>query len=95
MNIQYNPAVWQKIFAVPTAVAECIRFAPPDCVKAILYILYHSGEAVTPADISRGTGVSDAGIAEAITFWQGQGVLSPLAEVTANTSEAVNTVTPP
>ena len=90
MNIQYSSTVWRKIFAVPSAVAECIRFAPPDSVKVILYILYRNGEAVTHADVSRGTGVSDTGVTEAITFWQGQGVLSATA-----TSTETAVTTPP
>ena len=78
MEYQINPAAYASIFAVPRAVVENnLLLASPTALKALLLMLCR-GEALSAAEIARELKRDEADVADAMVFWQQQGILLPL-----------------
>ena len=77
MNYQINPAAYASMFAVPRAVVEdSLLLASPTALKALLLLLCR-GEALSPAEIALELKRDEADVADALIFWQQQGILLP------------------
>ena len=77
MEYQINPAAFTSMFAVPKAVAEdCLLLASPTALKALLLMLSR-GEALPAAEIAQTLKRDEADVADALVFWQQQGILIP------------------
>lgn len=78
MEYQINPAAYTSIFAVPRAVVENnLLLASPTALKALLLMLSR-GEALSAAELARELKRDEADVADALVFWQQQGILLPL-----------------
>ena len=78
MKYQINPAAYASMFAVPRAVVEdSLLLASPTALKALLLMLCR-GESLSAAEIARELKRDEADVADAMVFWQQQGVLLPL-----------------
>ena len=77
MNYQINPAAYASIFAVPKAVVEDnLLLASPTALKALLLMLCR-GEALSSEEIAQTLKRDEADVADALVFWQQQGILIP------------------
>ncbi len=77
MNYQINPAAYASMFAVPRAVVEdSLLLASPTALKALLLMLCR-GEALSAAEIAQELKRDEADVADALVFWQQQGILLP------------------
>ncbi len=78
MEYQINPAAYASIFAVPKAVVEDnLLLASPTALKALLLMLCR-GETLSAAEIAQALKRDEADVADALVFWQQQGILLPL-----------------
>ena len=83
MDYQINPAAFSSMFAVPKAVAEdCLLLASPTALKALLLMLSR-GEALSISEIAQTLKRDEADVADALVFWQEQGILIPRGEASA------------
>ena len=77
MEYQINPAAYASIFAVPKAVVEDnLLLASPTALKALLLMLCR-GEALSVSEIATALKRDEADVADAMVFWQQQGILLP------------------
>ena len=77
MDYQINPAAYASMFAVPRAVVEdSLLLASPTALKALLLMLCR-GEALSAAEIAQELKRDEADVADALVFWQQQGILLP------------------
>ena len=77
MGVKVNHDVWNSIFAVPASVVDDhIKFAGGQQLKALLYILRHNNENVEIPQISKGTGMSESDVKDALQYWIEVGILS-------------------
>ena len=77
MDYQINPAAYASMFAVPRAVVEdSLLLASPTALKALLLMLCR-GEALSAAEIAQALKRDEADVADALVFWQQQGILLP------------------
>ena len=80
MDYQINPAAYASIFAVPKAVVEDnLLLASPTALKALLLMLCR-GEALSVDEIAKALKRDAADVADAMVFWQQQGILLPAGE---------------
>lgn len=77
MEYSINIGIYNKIFAVPTAVVDdFLKLARGNDVKILLFLLRHSGEAISEEDIAAGCHVNEEQVAEAIDFWSQSGIIT-------------------
>ena len=75
MKYQINPACYTSIFAVPkTVVEDNLLLASPTALKALLLMLCR-GEALSASALAQMLKREEADVADALVFWQQQGVL--------------------
>jgi len=68
---------WNGIFAVPCDIVDRqLRLAGPAQLKALLYILRHSGRYVDLAELAHVCAVSEADAADAVEYWCQEGIIS-------------------
>ena len=80
MDYQINPAAYASIFAVPKAVVEDnLLLASPTALKALLLMLCR-GEALSVEELAKALKRDKADVADAMVFWQQQGILLPAGE---------------
>ena len=88
MDYQINPAAYASIFAVPKAVVEDnLLLASPTALKALLLMLCR-GEALSVDEIAKALKRDAADVADAMVFWQQQGILLPAGEAAKPLSES-------
>lgn len=77
MGYKINLGVWNSVFAVPCCVVdEHIKMAGSAQLKALLYLLRHSGEDVNQEEMSKALSIAPADINDALLFWSETGVLT-------------------
>jgi len=80
MEYKINPAAYASIFAVPKAVAEeNLLLASPTALKALLLMLCR-GEQMSVEEIAKTLKRDKGDVADAMVFWQQQGILLPAGE---------------
>lgn len=74
--IRINLGVWNRIFAVPSVVADSLKLTNGDHLKVLLCILGNAGKELTPEEIGNLTGVGAGTVADALIYWQNMNILS-------------------
>lgn len=78
MNYYLNPSMLTSVFTVPTVLVDNhLKFAKPEHVKAILYILKNMSEDLEITDIANNTNLSEYDVKEALLYWADAGILLP------------------
>ncbi len=78
MNYYINPACLSSAFTVPAAVVDNhLRFARPEHLKVLLYIMRNMMQEVSNEDISVATDLSEYDVKEALLYWADAGILCP------------------
>lgn len=76
MSYLLNLGAWNSVFAVPTTLVDRhLKLAGSVQLKALLWVLRHSGEAVDEETLSAALGVSKADVADAMLYWQECGLI--------------------
>ena len=96
MAVKINLGVWNRVFAVPSVVADSLKLTNGDHLKVLLYILGNAGKELSPEEIGSATGIGAGTVADALLYWQNMNVLTdvegevmpPEAPVTANVPAA-------
>ncbi len=76
MAIRINLGVWNRIFAVPSVVADSLKLTNGDHLKVLLYILGNPGKELTPEEIGAAVGVGAGTVADALIYWENMNILS-------------------
>lgn len=77
MSFKIDLGAWNGVFAVPNElVDDHLRLASPTYIKAILYLLRHSGKEVQPSELAGYAGLSEGDVLDALAYWQGVGLIS-------------------
>lgn len=77
MSYQINLGQWNSIFAVPASVVDKhIKLASEAQLKALLYLLRHSGESISDAELSSALNISIEEIKNAMEFWIDREILT-------------------
>lgn len=78
MDYYINPSVLTSVFTVPSvAVDRYLKFAKPEHVKVLLYIMRNMAEELTEQNVSEQTNVSAYDVKEALLYWADCGILMP------------------
>lgn len=93
MDYYINPSVLTSVFTVPSvAVDRYLKFAKPEHVKVLLYIMRNMAEDLTEQGVSEQTNVSAYDVKEAMLYWADCGILMPKTQPTAEEKTTKNTV---
>lgn len=77
MSYQINLGQWNSIFAVPSSLVDRhIKLASESQLKVILYLLRHSGEAISEASVAKALSISDSEVQNAVDFWTERGLIT-------------------
>ncbi len=77
MGYKIDLGSWNGIFAVPCDIVDRqLRLAGCAQLKALLYILRHSGQAVDVSELAQVCAVSEADAADAVEYWRQEGIIS-------------------
>ena len=77
MSYSINLGQWNTVFAVPASVTDQhLKLATETQLKVLLYLLRHSGEAVSDDQLKKTTGCSAEEVANAVAFWIDRGLLT-------------------
>ena len=76
MNYGFNSSLYGKVFAVPGVLVEKhLRLAGAAQLKALLWLLYHSGESCDDEELSRVLGLSRGDVCDAMQYWIDNGLV--------------------
>jgi len=76
LGYKIDLGAWNGIFAVPCDLVDRqLRLAGAVQLKALLYILRHSGRAVELSEIAQVCAVSEADAADAVDYWRQEGII--------------------
>lgn len=90
MEYFLNAGCWSSVFAVPGAVVdEYIKLASGSAVKVLLYTLRNNGRKIKTSEISAALNINEDDVKDAFNFWEGVGILSSSANVSALQDNAV------
>ncbi len=96
MGYKIDLGAWSGIFAVPCDVVDRqLRLAGPVQLKALLYILRHSGRAVEAAELASACGVSEGEAADAVEYWRQEGIICCKGECLAPSAAACDAAAQP
>ena len=92
MGYRIDLGAWNGIFAVPCDLVDRqLKLAGAVQLKALLYILRHSGRAVEISELAQVLSVSEGDAADAVAYWQQEGLITCRGEELAPAvSEAKN-----
>lgn len=77
MGYKLDLGAWNGIFAVPCDIVDRqLRLAGPVQLKALLYILRHSGRAVDISELADVCNVSAADAEDAVEYWRQEGIIT-------------------
>lgn len=76
MAVKINLGVWNRVFAVPSVIAESLKLTNGDHLKVLMYILGNAGKELSPEEIGSATGVGAGTVADALIYWQNMNVLT-------------------
>ncbi len=95
MAYQINPALWTGVFAVPVCVAdEHLRLCSGLALKVLLQILRHPEQEHTAAFLADTLRQAQSDVADALNYWEEQGVLLPENGAAAAAPPAARTEEP-
>lgn len=90
MGYKINLGAWNNIFAVPCCVVDKhIKMAGSAQLKALLYLLRHSGEEVSAESMSKALSIAPADINDALLFWSETGVLTRYDDIFSPSSQDI------
>ena len=103
MEYRLDVGMWNQVFAVPCALVDRhIKLAGKEQLQAILWILRHAGEEVSPEELSQNLGMPLDQALDAVEYWCDQGLLSarggelrPMPQPEARPSESLRTSAAP
>lgn len=76
MGYKLDLGAWNGIFAVPCDLVDRqLRLAGTAQIKALLYILRHSGRSVELSELAQSCAVSEGDAADAVAYWQQEGII--------------------
>lgn len=88
-------AGWNGCFLVPADVVDrYIKLAPPDAVRALLYVLRHGLTHAEGADIAEALGITEACAEDALDYWVSEGLFAPSEKVISSPEKKEKDVTP-
>lgn len=77
MGYKIDLGVWSGIFAVPCDLVDRqLKLAGEPQLKALLYILRHSGRAVELSELAQMCNISEADASDAVNYWVQEGVIA-------------------
>ncbi len=76
MAIKINLGVWNRVFAVPSVVADSLKLTNGDHLKVLMYVLGNAGKELSPEEIGSATGIGAGTVADALLYWQNMNVLT-------------------
>ena len=83
------PGLWNGCFMVPSdAVDRHLKLAPPDALRALLYILRNGRCTVDAAEVSSALGIALPAAEDAIDYWIADGLLAAGGNVRASVQRA-------
>lgn len=81
-NYTVTSALWHGGFFVPADIVDRhLKLAPPDAIRALLYILRHGKNAVSPEELSRELNIEIPAAEDAIEYWIRDGLLQSAENV--------------
>lgn len=81
MSYKIDFGAWGTVFAVPSAVVDKgLKLASEAQVKVLLYILRHSGSALTDESVAQALGIHPEEVRDSIEYWADKGLLAYTAE---------------
>lgn len=82
-NYTVTSALWHGGFFVPADIVDRhLKLAPPDAIRALLYILRHGKTIVSPEELSRELSIDLPAAEDAIDYWIKDGLLQSAENVT-------------
>lgn len=82
MKYYINPTAFSAVFTLPVSVVDNhFKFAKPEHIKVLLYIMRNMSNDPKEAVIAKECGVSEFDVAEALLYWADSGILLPKESV--------------
>lgn len=78
MAIKINLGVWNRVFAVPSVVADSLKLTNGDHLKVLMCILGNAGKELSAEEIAAAAGVGTGTVADALLYWQNMNVISDI-----------------
>lgn len=76
MEFGIKMGAWNQVFAVPCSVAdEHLKLAPDNALRALLFLLRHSGSTFSSQALEAALGLSHEECADALLYWKDAGIL--------------------
>lgn len=76
MSYSVDPRVYRKVFTLPAAAAEKIRFADADALRLLIWAFCDGPEEFDAEAVSKELGCSVNEAEEALMFWAGEGIFT-------------------